>query len=389
MQAPETGFISKVTLLDSCNIDRFYNVFTSFEYSPITYLFDSKQEPLTIDLSDGGLVAVPEDYLGELYPAHTDYDSDLDGDGKVDIHIVYNGADKHHMQKLNSTNLTGTYVYEMRNYHLYNPIIFVFSVPTYSLKTNGCIAYDSDDNVITSAKANSIVIVRPDNASVPAGKYCTDIKASSGDFSRVSPFDWMLVMPEKDVTLEAVYIDQKSYTVDLTSSQASMPDEVAFWLYPFGTDSDVDVDGDGTMDFHVKWSGSGDAKLTLLEGTNLSGEYHESLEKLEYGFFTYIFPEKKTEESSKEESKPEESKSEESKSEESKPGESKPEESKYEESKEPESKPEESKSTDQSSKEESQITPKSGGFKWWYVGAPVFCAAMFAIGLLLGKKKRK
>ena len=355
----------------------------------------SDQKPYTIDMSASEAI-VPVEVGRSMYSYDMDEDVDLDGDGTKDVHFKFDwdGKVQSVMTPLEGTNLADDYTKSYATLE-YGKITFRFPPKIYTITGKGCIAYDEADNVITESKPGEDVTVRVDDDKIPDGKYCSDITASEGDFYRVSPGEWILTMPEKNVTLEAIYEDQKSYTIDLTSGKVKVPAEVAFSLYPPGADYDVDLDADGTNDFHAKWSGSGEAELNLLEGTNLEGEYKMTFPRLEYGEFIYIFPKKEKEESSKpEESKPEESKSEDSKPEESKPEESKSEESKPEESKPEESKPEESKPVESktesnTSKEESNGQgTKSGGFKWYYVGIPVGAIALLMAGFFLGKKKK-
>ncbi|MBQ7064728.1 MAG: hypothetical protein IJM90_07560 [Firmicutes bacterium] len=320
------------------------------------------QQSYTVDLTSGTAI-IPAEQAECLFPSGIPGEMDLDKDGKNDIDTAWQSSGDLKVMGLPGTNIKESYTYEVhgRKYGYFN---FIFAMPpkTYAIIAEGCTAYDDNDNVIISAAADEQIIARIDWEAIPSGKYCADLQSTASGLTRVSPTEWMFTMPSKNVTVQAVYENQKSWTIDLTAGKTAIPAEVAYCLYPPGQDDDVDLDLDGHNDIHAKWPGSGEAELTLLEGTNLSGEYLTTSLWFEYGVYHYQFPEKTVEESSQ----PEESKPEESKPEESKPAESKPE--------------------SDSSKEESQ-GPSSVGFPWYYIVILLGGVLLLVIGFLLGHKK--
>ena len=263
-QVPEGKYVSDVTSED-VSIERDGPDSWHFEMPAgdvtISAVY-ADQEPYTIDLTAGGKVDVPKEVMSQLVPLYTDSDFDLDGDGNDDVHLHFDVEEGivADATRLDTTKITTSYDWECK-YSQYNPVIFKFGeeAADYTITKEGVFVKTFDESTeteteVSKAEEGTILYVSIDYDQIPEGKYVSDVTSEDVTVERDGPDAWHFEMPAGDVTISAVYADQEPYTIDLTSGgTVEVPKEVMSQLVPLYADDDIDLDGDGNDDVHLRF----------------------------------------------------------------------------------------------------------------------------------------
>lgn len=185
----------------------------------------------------------------------------------------------------------------------------VFSTVYNITVNNGLVAQIYDGNGFvdtTSAAAGQSVSIYYSDEKIPKGKYIKDIISDDVELDVFYDTDGVaygagFIMPDKDVTINAVLADAEPLYIDLTSGSAKASWIVPMYLGDCYVESDdsfdyFDLDGDGSIDIKLDYSESQDAQAADVKfikdaRTNLTGSY-----TIEYGYggpkynpFIFIF----------------------------------------------------------------------------------------------------
>ena len=234
------------------------------------------EEPLkayVIDVSKG-YVTVPGDwksYLFEydVYLQDYIYESDLDGDGTIDIRS--SSVDYPVIFPTATRSVDDIYILSPAHYENYNALEFHFpeKAEDYAITVNGGHAEDDAGNVITRVAPGTMVTVFSDGG---PGKYWKAWESDYEVIKRPGIMVWF-AMPARDVTFTAVTTEtQKPLTLDLTKDIKMSEDDVyqvlqtfrelyierrqplyevynhPFWNYY------LDIDGNGSNDIQLCFS---------------------------------------------------------------------------------------------------------------------------------------